>query len=222
MQIWMSLIIIIMMTLISKTLRGLAFGRSDSIALEVAICSFLYNLMYAIAISSSVDGFIHNELMRCVVLLLFAFVIAATHKHYKELSMAMVDKQVERLKAIRSHTTRHLLDDDGQAEVEDVVLEHTPLIARASIDVWYSQFADKMFYRILRKADKGDVKSFRKKKSLVRWAFADILNSLNIADEDERKLDDKDFNIDNKNQITGMIIFDLMEFLSLIVAIRLI
>ena len=79
---------------------------------------------------------------------------------------------------------------------------------------------DKLFSRLLKRTDKGEVKSFRKKKSLVRWAFADILNSLDITPEGEKKLNDRDLNIENRSQIIGMCIFDLLEVLSLLVALR--
>ena len=209
--------IILVMILCSKFLRTLAFGRSDSIALEVAICSFLYDLVLAVKQSPDWAWFWREELMRCLVLLLFAFVIAAVHRHYKDLAMAKVDRQVDHLRTIL-HNGR--TPGPGKRTVADTVLDNTGLLARASIDVWYSQFMDKLFFRLLKRTDKGDLKSFRKKKSLVRWAFADILNSLDITPEGEKKLNDRDLNIENRSQIIGMCIFDALEVASLLVALR--
>ena len=131
--------------------------------------------------------------------------------------MAKVDRQVDHLRTIL-HNGR--TPGPGKRTVADTVLDNTGLLARASIDVWYSQFMDKLFFRLLKRTDKGDVKSFRKKKSLVRWAFADILNSLDITPEGEKKLNDRDLNIENRSQIIGMCIFDALEVASLLVALR--
>ena len=217
MEIWIGFGVILVMTLCSKFLRTLAFGRSDSIALEIAICSFLYDLVLAVKQSPDWAWFWREELMRCLVLLLFAFVIAAVHRHYKDLAMAKVDGHVERLRTIlhQGRTPR-----PEERSFADTVLDNTGLLARASIDVWYSQFVDKLFYRLLKRTDKDEVKSFRKKKSRVRWAFADILNGLDITTEQGQKLKDTDLNIENRSQIIGMCIFDALEVASLLVALR--
>ena len=219
------MLIILAMTLVSKFLRTLAFGRSDSIALEICICAFLYNLLYALATSASLDVFVHRELMRCIVLLMFAFVVAAIHKYNKDLCMAQIERLVEQRRAVLQ-CTRGVRELGAKESLEETVLDHTPLLARASIDVWYSQFVDKGFFGILKATDKGNVKSFRKKKSLVRWAFADLLNNLGITVTDPQHpeepviLDDRSFNIANSKQIISMVVFDAMELLSLLVAAR--
>jgi len=214
-------LVIVGMTVISKGLRSLAFGRADSIALDVSISAFFYCLIDSLLRSPTAEVFLHEELMRCIVLLLFAFIIAATHRHYKDMCMAKITSEVERLRSIRNHasgTPKSVQD----AAMEKTVLDETELLARQAIEVWYSQFADRMFYRFLRGGDPGEARSFKKKKTLVRWSFANILNSLGIMDESDRKLNDQDFNIDNKSQIIGMLIFDSMMILSVLVAIRLI
>ena len=48
MALLISFLIILVMTLCSKFLRTLAFGRSDSVALELCICCFLYRLLTAV------------------------------------------------------------------------------------------------------------------------------------------------------------------------------
>ena len=80
MALLISFLIILVMTLCSKFLRTLAFGRSDSVALELCICSFLYRLLAAVMEAPDWGFFFREELMRCLVLLLFAFVVAAVHK----------------------------------------------------------------------------------------------------------------------------------------------
>lgn len=224
------LAVILVMTLCSKFLRSLAFGRSDSIALEVSICCFLYALMDGLRRASDLSVFLHGELMRCAVLLFLAFVIAAVHKYNKDLCMAQVDRLTEQRKTALAFLGRaHKADEESS--LEEVVLDHTGLLARASIDVWYSQFVDKIFYDVLKRADKGELKSFRKKKTLVRWAFADLLNAMKIPlspegedgeDADFCDLDDKSFNIPNARQIVSMVIFDSMALLSILIAIRVI
>ena len=213
-------ILILVIIFVSKFLRQLAFGRSDSIALEIAICSFIYNLITAVKASASVREFIDNELMRCLVLFFMAFVIAMVHHYYKEMSMQQLEAILQKLRMLKKYSEYSQEED---TVLEEKILEHTYMIARQSIDVWYSQFADILFYRFLKKVDSSEEKSFKKKKSLVRWGFADILNNLPVMRYSaETKLTDKDLNINNKRQITGMVIFDLMQFLSLAVAIRLI
>ena len=238
MALLISFLIILVMTLCSKFLRTLAFGRSDSVALELCICSFLYRLLAAVA---SLSGrrpapfrfryprgfFFREELMRCLVLLLFAFVVAAVHKYNKDLCMAQVDQLVRERRTVLRLCGRFDETDMLQSP-EEAILDNTGLLARASIDVWYSQFMDKLFYRLLRRADSGDVKrSFRKKKTLVRWAFAELLNSISLGVHPENgpeleALDDKAFNIPNKRQIVSMAVFDAMELLSLLVALKII
>lgn len=210
---------IVFMTLVSKSLRSLAFGRADSIALDVSICSFLYALLSGLFASETFEVFLHGELMRCLVLLLFAFVIAATHRHYKDLCMAGIRTHIARLRAVWDHrASRGTVPTEGS--LEDTVLDEAELLAEQSIEVWYSQFADKLFYRFLRRADSDDVRSFKKKKSRIRWSFANLLNHLGIMDENDVRLNDKDFNIDNRSQILGMVIFDTLMILSVLVAVR--
>lgn len=220
-------LIILVMTLCSKFLRMLAFGRSDSIALELCICCFLYRLLAAVMEAPDWGFFFREELMRCLVLLLFAFVVAAVHKYNKDLCMAQVDQLVRERRTVLRLCGRFDETDMLQSP-EEAILDNTGLLARASIDVWYSQFMDKLFYRILRRADSGDVKrSFRKKKTLVRWAFAELLNSISLGVRPENgpeleALDDKAFNIPNKRQIVSMAVFDGMELLSLLAALKII
>lgn len=228
MPIWLSFAIILVMTFFSKYLRTLAFGRSDSVALELCICCFLYCLMSSLFAAQDLTVFLHNDLMRCIVLLFFAFVVAALHKYNKDLCMAQVDQIVRERKTVLKYSGRQRELDAAQG-VEDAVLDNVGLLARASVDVWYSQFMDKLFYRILKRTDKSDIKrSFRKKKTLVRWAFADLINSLGIEVRDDSDpndpgtLDDKSFNISNKKQIISMVVFDSMELLSLLVALRIV
>ena len=214
------LVLILVVIFVSKYLRQLAFGRPDSIALEITICAFIYNLVIAVHDSANMSEFIDNELMRCLALFFMAFVIAMIHHYYKEMCMKQLEGILSKLRMME----RMSQDEMGEETIlEDRVLEHTYLIARQSVDVWYSQFADVLFYRFLKKVDSSEEKSFKKKKSLVRWGFADILNSLPVMrNSSEPKLTDKDLNINNKSQIFGMVIFDLMQFLSLIVALRII
>lgn len=227
-DILISMIFIVAMTMCSKYLRILAFGRAGSVSLELCICAFLYNLIIAVSNAPDWNWFFRNELMRCGVLLLFALVVAALHRYNKELCMAKVDQMLMQRKTVLLYTAKERGRRVGQS-VEEVVLDNAGLLARASIDMWYSQFVDKLFYRFLKRTDSGDMKrSFRKKKSVVRWAFADLINSLDI-DGDEQpgvidiaKLDDKSFNIPNKRQIVSMVIFDTMELLALLVAVRVI
>ncbi|MCR5325090.1 MAG: hypothetical protein K6E85_17680 [Lachnospiraceae bacterium] len=212
--------ILLIVIFISKFLRQLAFGRSDSIALEVAICSFMFNFVIAVTKSASAAEFFENELMRCLVLLLMAFIIAMVHHYYKELCMQQIDAILQKLRTMKKYSD---VDEGEYAILEQKILDHTYLIAKQAVDVWYSQFADIMFFRFLKKFDSSEEKSFKKKKGLIRWGFADILNSLPVMQYGaEAKLTDKDLNINNRRQITGMVIFDLMQFLSLAVAIRLI
>ena len=212
--------VLLLIIFISKFLRQLAFGRSDSIALEVAICSFMFNMVIAVTKSSSASEFFENELMRCLVLFLMAFVIAMVHHYYKELCMQQIEGIIQKLRTMKKYSDV----EEGEYELlEEKILDNTYLIAKQSVDVWYSQFADVLFFRFLKKVDSSEEKSFKKKKGLIRWGFADILNSLPVMQYGaEAKLTDKDLNINNRRQITGMIIFDLMQFLSLAVAIRLI
>lgn len=214
-----SLSVIIIMAIISKFLRQLAFGRSDSIALEIAICAFLYNLIVVVKKNYSVQYFISNELLRCVILLLFPFVIAIVHYMYKNQCM----KQIESIVKMLQDNTRRESDKDKESDrkLEKTILDNTELLTKQSIDVWYSEFADASKLRkIFLKRDSSREKSFKKKKKLIRKAFTDILNNIPARLYLERPLDDRDFNIDNKSQITGMIIFDVMAVLAVLVAIR--
>ena len=228
MQMLLALAVIIVMTLISKAIRQLATGRSDSIALEVALCSFTYNLIYSVAVTESPGDFVHHELMRCIVLLLFAFIIAAVHKHYKDLCMAQIDKQVDQL------DTLYRMNQDTEENEEDVtlrglrvtVLRNVGILAREAISVCYSTFIDRTVFNssrlsgVLRKRDKKDTKGFRRNKSVVRQSFSDLLNNLGILGA--KSIDrDRDLNIDEKSQITGLIIFDVLAILALLTAIRL-
>ncbi len=213
------LLIIIIMVLVSKFLRQLAFGRSDSVALEIGICAFLYNLIVAVKNSESINYFVSNELLRCVILLMFPFVIAIVHYFYKNQCMKQIESNVNVLR-----TNMKLEKDDekkyGRA-LEEVILNNTMLLTRQSIDVWYSEFADASSLRkFLPKKDSSGEKSFKKKKKLVRRGFADILNNIPAAHYLEKKLTDSDFNIENRDQIIGMIIFDVAEVLALLVAVR--
>lgn len=216
----LGVIIIICMTLISKFMRQLAFGRADSIALEVAVCSFLYNFLYATSKSRSMGEFIHGELLRCITLLLFAFIIAIVHHYYKSMCMQKVEKIVDGL------STRLGDQDDeknkSERDFEKALLKHTEVIAQQSIDVWYSEFVDALLYRFIKKTNRPEEKTLRKKKSIIRWAFADILNAMEVTKKNNKKLNDRDFNIDIQNQKMGMVIFDTMEILSIIVAVRII
>lgn len=216
----LSLCFIVLMMLCSKALRSLAFGRPDSIALECSICSFLYYFIHSLATADSLSSFLHNDLMRCLVLLSFAFVIAALHRYNKSMCMARIELIINHLQDMLKHNSR-VADNEESHTIKETVLDNAGKLANQSIDVWYSQFADRWFYTLLKKADKGQVKSFKKKKALIRWSFADILNSLNLADMDEKKLDDKDFNIPEKSQAISMLVFDLMACLSIIVALEL-
>ena len=134
MPIGISFAIILVMTLSSKFLRTLAFGRSDSIALELCICSFLYCLLSSLFAAPDWASFFHNDLMRCLVLLFFAFVVAAVHKYNKDLCMAQVDQIVRERKTVLKCSGR-IHDADAQS-VEEVVLDNVGLLARASVDVW--------------------------------------------------------------------------------------
>ena len=213
-------LLLLLVIFISKFLRQLAFGRSDSIALEVAICSFIINLIIAVTKSATAAEFFENEFMRCLVLFLMAFVIAMVHHYYKELCMQQIDAIIQKLRTMKKYTD---IDEGEYEALEEKILNNTYLIAKQSVDVWYSQFADVLFYRFLKKVDSSEEKSFKKKKGLIRWGFADILNNLPVMlHSAEVKLTDKDLNINNRRQITGMVIFDLMQFLSLAVAVRLI
>lgn len=226
MSFWGSAIIILVMILCSKFLRSLAFGRSDSIALEVCICALMYCLITSLIHSPDLNCFFHEDLMRCLVLFAFALVVAAIHKHNKDLCLAHIDQLVNLRRVALKYCRR--LNGISTSGLEEAVLNNTVLLARASIDVWYSQFMDKLFYKILKRTDKDPKRSFRKKKTLVRWAFADLLNNLIIEEcgkinlDVSETLDDKSLNIPGKDQIISMVIFDIMAALAIMVALRII
>ena len=150
--------VLLLIIFISKFLRQLAFGRSDSIALEVAICSFMFNMVIAVTKSSSASEFFENELMRCLVLFLMAFVIAMVHHYYKELCMQQIEGIIQKLRTMKKYSDV----EEGEYELlEEKILDNTYLIAKQSVDVWYSQFADVLFFRFLKKVDSSEEKSFK-------------------------------------------------------------
>ena len=114
-------ILILVIIFVSKFLRQLAFGRSDSIALEIAICSFIYNLITAVKASASVREFIDNELMRCLVLFFMAFVIAMVHHYYKEMSMQQLEAILQRLRMLKKYSENSQEED---TVLEEKILEH--------------------------------------------------------------------------------------------------
>lgn len=211
------------MTLISKYLRQLAFGRADSIALELSICSFLYNLFYATTKTNNISDFFQNELLRCITLLLFAFIIAVVHHYYKCMCMQKVERIVDKYSSkLDEQIDSKSIENESEWNLEKTVLDHIEVIAQQSIDVWYSEFVDALLYRFIKKTNRPEEETLRKKKSIIRWAFADILNAMEVTKKSNKKLNDRDFNIDIKNQKMGMVIFDTMEILSIIVAVRII
>ena len=240
-----SLLIIALMVGCSKFLRQYAVGRPDSLALDVAICSFLFNLILAIKNSPDLLFFLRHELLRCIVLFAFAFVISYLHKRNKKELMVQIAGTVSEIKAAGDYQgTESAREEVGQRKriMEATILDHLEVLARSAIDVWYSQFADAMFKKPLQKmsgkkkrspdgtaTEENDLQkrrnqTFKKEKRKVRSAFVDIVNSLPTVNERMRraKYSDEDFNIGNRKQIVSMIVFDVMEVLAVLVAIRII
>ena len=67
-------------------------------------------------------------------------------------------------------------------------------------------------------------RSFKEKKKKVRSAFVDIVNSLPTVNGQLTRASyaDEDFNIDNRRQIIGIVTFDVMAVLSVILAVRIV
>lgn len=237
MEIIKSLFLILCMTLSGKLLRQTAFGRPDSIALDVSICCFLYNLMVVAGSWTGLIPFFREEFLRCLVLFLFAFITAFVHRQNKKKCVRKVGQISAEMKAAAGYAGTDSAANETHPDriAEATVLDHLELLAQSAIDVWYSQFADAMFNRQLkafydkkhpnedaRARNKG--RSFKEKKKRVRSAFAAIVNSLPVMNGKmmRSKYSDEDFNIGNEDQIMGMIIFDIMMVLSLVVAVRLV
>ena len=64
----------------------------------------------------------------------------------------------------------------------------------------------------------------KEKKKKVRSAFVDIVNSLPTVNGQLTRASyaDEDFNIDNRRQIIGIVTFDVMAVLSVILAVRIV
>lgn len=234
MAIIQALFIILCMTFGSKFLRQTAFGRPDSIALDVSICCFLYNLMIIAGKWAGLTWFFKEEFLRCLLLFLFAFITAFVHRQNKKKCVQRVARIAAEIKAAGEYTGE---GNELQADriMEETVLDNLEVLAGSSIDVWYSQFADAMFGRQLKAfynrkhagdagTEKSKSRSFKEKKKRVRSAFAAIVNSLPTMNGKmmRAKYSDEDFNIGNEDQIMGMLIFDIMMAFSLILAVRLI
>ena len=231
------LFIILLMSLSSKFLRQTAFGRSDSIALDVSICSFLYNLMIVAGAWSGLMWFVREESLRCLLLFLFAFITAFVHKQNKKKCVRKAGRIVTEIRTAGGYSDISGAGNETKPDriMEATVLDNLELLAQSSIDVWYSQFADAMFGKQLKafydrrnsggqSTEKNKTRSFKEKKRRIRSAFAAIVNSLPTMNGKmmRTKYSDEDFNIGNEDQIMGMLIFDVMMALSLIVAVRLI
>ena len=237
MEIIKSLFLILCMTLFSKFLRQTAFGRPDSIALDVSICCFLYNLFIVAGNWSGPASFFKNEFLRCLILLIFAFITAFVHRQNKKKCVKNIRQMITDMKAAGGYEGADSAAAETQPDriTEATVLDNLEVLAQSSIDVWYSQFADALFNRQLKalndrltsgtgSRNRNKRVSFKEKKRRVRVAFASIVNSLPVMNGKmmRSKYSDEDFNIGNEDQIMGMIIFDIMMVLSLIVAVRLI
>ncbi len=81
-QSFIAFCLIWLITGISMLARWIAFNRMDSWALEVSVASLIYNVIYGFYISESLTDFLHNELFRCIILLMFVLAIAGIHLHY--------------------------------------------------------------------------------------------------------------------------------------------
>lgn len=237
-----SFLIIAFMTACSKFLRQYGFGRADSIALDIAICSFLFNLIVVIKTFTDPAAFLRHELLRCVLLLVFPLVISVIHHQNKKRCMKKIAGIVAEIKA----AGRYEGDDSAANEIgsrgrftEATILDNLEILANSSIDVWYSQWADAAFRKPLGKyyelthakdEKKDDVRairksrSFKEKKKKVRSAFVDIVNSLPTVNGQLTRASyaDEDFNIDNRRQIIGIVTFDVMAVLSVILAVRIV
>lgn len=66
----------------SMLIRWIAFSRMDSWAMEISVAALIYNILYGVYASETVADFCHKELLRCIVLLMFALAIAGIHLHY--------------------------------------------------------------------------------------------------------------------------------------------
>ncbi len=67
---------------VSMLIRWIAFSRMDSWAMEISVAALIYNILYGIYASETIAEFCRNELLRCIVLLMFALAIAGIHLHY--------------------------------------------------------------------------------------------------------------------------------------------
>ena len=232
-----SFMIIVIMVMCSKFLRQLSFGRSDSLALDITICAFLYNLMNAFLISPDIYYFFTHESVRCIVLFIFGFIISFVHRQNKKKCMKRIGDVIDAIKENGGYNIGNssCLEIEPERVMEATILDNLPLLAQSSIDVWYSQFADAMFNKQLKRyydsrhkgedeIQKNKGRSFREGKKRVRSAFVDLVNNLPTVNGklNRSKYEEDEFNIDNEDQIMGMIIFDAMMLMSVLVAVRVI
>lgn len=225
-----ALCVILLITVVSMVCRWLAFKRMDSVALDISLASFLYNLMYSIFISDSLDYFLHHELMRCIVILMFTIIIGAVHRYYFEINQARIKAKIDKARLALELQYKDVIEEDEDErlifENEMKIIDQVQKLAERSISVLYSQYIDAFafdktfFKKFLKDKKTKGTKGFRPNKTAVREGLAEILNTLEI--EGIEKFKGEDFNIEIKSQAVGMILFDLMEVLSVIVAIRVI
>ena len=225
-------ILILVLLLVSIFCRWLAFNRMDSVALDLCIAAFIYNLFHALSITDSMQQFLDEEMMRCIVLFLFAFIVGAVHRHYSEMCQALIRNKIDKAKMALEFNRRNRMDDDEFDETDvsetlyfaqQTILDQAKQLAEKTIFVCYSAFIDRFSYNylpkfLLKKKKQKGTKGFRPNKTAVRQGLADMVNALEI--EGVEVLKETDFNIDEKNQMIGLCLFDLMELRSVLVALR--
>lgn len=193
------LLVILVFTGISVFFRWLAFNRVDSVAFDLSVSSMAYTLLKPVLSSNSWSEFINaicdrDWLLCCFFSVAIVVVLAIIHHYFFGKLFMQIENKI-------AETKRKLTGNNSNRTLKSDALDATIPLARHAVFLSYITFIKRF--------------SLRKGKRIAREKFAGLLTRISGNNE----LSERDFCLNKKNEIVGLVAFNLLGGIALCIPV---